>query len=124
MESIAAAETKSFVIVTFILEADESNDNKDAETPREKSMTPPWSAQEEVLYANNDMMSEARPTIPPLSQEGGRGQQHLASASPKPCPQGQGSALSLREASLMRCFIQKIAPWVRPERFYMRKHLP
>lgn len=121
MESIAAAETKSFVIVTFILEADESNDNKDAETPREKSMTPPWSAQEEVLYANK---SEVRSAIPPLSQGEGRGQQHLASASPKSCPQGQGSALSLREASLMRCFIQKIAPWVRPERFHMRKHVP
>lgn len=123
MESIAAAETKPFVIVTFILEADESNDDKDAETPRERPMTPPWSAQE-VLYTNNDMMAEARPAMQPLSQEEGREQQHLASACPKPCPQGQGSALSLREASLMRCFIQKIAPWVRPENFYMRKHLP
>ncbi|KAJ5994595.1 hypothetical protein N7451_010319 [Penicillium sp. IBT 35674x] len=96
--------------VTFILEADESNDNKDAETPRERSLTPPWSAQE-VLYADNGMMVESRPAMQPLSQEEGRGQQYLASASPRPCLQGQGSALSLREASLMRCFIQKIAPW-------------
>lgn len=123
MDLTAAAETKSFVIVTFILEADESNDNKDAETPREEPLTPPWSAQE-FLYANNDMMAEARPTMQPLSQEEDKRQQHLASASPKLCPQGQGSALSLREASLMRRFIQKIAPWVRPENFYMRKHLP
>ncbi|KAJ6086303.1 hypothetical protein N7486_010584 [Penicillium sp. IBT 16267x] len=100
--------------VTFIVEADDLHVNKDAETPGEGSLTPPWSTQED-LHANNYIMAEERPAMQPLPQEG-RGQRHsasasAASASPQPSTRDQGSALSLREASLMRCFIQKIAPW-------------
>ncbi|KAJ5670947.1 hypothetical protein N7507_000074 [Penicillium longicatenatum] len=95
--------------VTFILEADELNENQDIETPREGSLVPPWSAHE-ALHANNDIMAEERPAMQPLPQEGGE-QLHPACTSPQTSAQEQGSTLSLREASLIRCFIQKIAPW-------------
>ena len=36
----------------------------------------------------------------------------VAASSPIPASSDSGASLSLREASLMRCFIQKIAPWV------------
>jgi hypothetical protein len=116
LELTAGTDTYSIVIVTFILEADELNENLDIETSREGSLVPPWPAHE-ALHANNDIMAEERPAMQPLSQEGGE-QLHPACASPQTSAQEQGFTLSLREASLMRCFIQKIAPWVRPGHFY------
>lgn len=108
--------------MTFILEADESDDNKDAETPREGDLTPPCLVQE-ALHSSNCFVMEERPAIQPLSQEESREQRYSAGASPQSPTRDQNSALSLREASLMRCFIQKIAPWVRPEHCYLRTYL-
>lgn len=44
--------------------------------------------------------------------------QHALAGSPTPHELSDHSVLSLREASLMRCFIQKIAPWVSTFRLF------
>ncbi|KAJ5645874.1 hypothetical protein N7490_002246 [Penicillium lividum] len=94
--------------VTFILERDDSNESRDSEAARERSPTLSWSLQQHLL-ADIDMVEE-QPVVSPLLQEASR-QENPLSASPRSCVRHQGTALSLREASLMRCFIQKIAPW-------------
>lgn len=99
--------------VTFILETDDLNldepaeeiDNASPSCDLTKNKAPPLSS---PLFqaATPDNL----PIISPSSQVPAL-QYNPASASPFSCQSDQDSALSHREASLMRSFIQKIAPW-------------
>ncbi|KAJ5924993.1 hypothetical protein N7454_007632, partial [Penicillium verhagenii] len=96
--------------VTFILENDEPNFERNIERAREAILTPSWPSQQELQVVENEMVLEDEQAIHSQSQEATL-PQRSTNIRPNSPLQYQGSSLSLREASLMRCFIQKIAPW-------------
>ncbi|KAJ5618362.1 hypothetical protein N7528_007005 [Penicillium herquei] len=95
--------------VTFVLETDGSSEGGEFESSEHISLTPPC-----LPHTNQSAEGgggfENRPTThSPLQIS--RPQRISTSDSPYSSQSDQGSTLSHREASLMRCFIQKIAPW-------------
>ncbi|KAJ5732243.1 hypothetical protein N7493_003724 [Penicillium malachiteum] len=97
--------------VTFVLETDGSSESGEFELSREAYLTPPHLPHIDQSVECGGSF-ENRPTMhSPLQIS--RPQRISAIDSPFSSQSDQGSTLSHREASLMRCFIQKIAPWVR-----------
>lgn len=95
--------------MVFVNEADEWHDNQSnnlSSTPQDGPL--------EKTVEDAQKTCQTSPGHPYLS---------VAANSPIPASPDSGASLSLREASLMRCFIQKIAPWVS-ERDASRSMVP
>lgn len=103
------------ILVTFVLEAseetrsDETIVDGDAQFSSEILRSNSTPAQQHNLRSH--VMAEHQTSMLHLSQE--HRPEMTAGNRPPPHSLGDISTLSLREASLVRWFIQKIAPWVR-----------
>lgn len=101
--------------VTFIHETDGSTEDPNAEDMDNESIPSPSPEDVQEQFGNNAIIEDQHVLHPPAHNSSP--QQISASTSPYSCQQDRECALSHREASLMRSFIQKIAPWVRNQEY-------